>query len=373
MADTLGYCYSRTTPDPSPLVKAGADPIYLDQGSQTGWFDLTHHPRPIQAVVLNRFADLGPERRTRQQWLQSQGIPLLVLHPGSPTGPVPFGYCRSAQGYVLDPVHAPVVRAFLSDFLLYGSLRQSVRLLHQTYAKPISVATGQRWLRHPVYRGDWVTPAGTVIPNAHPALINRREAAQIDRWLGRFMPPRAASSPRSLSGLVVCQHCHRRLSVLSSGSYTYLRCASCRYNLPYQSVLDGVITRLTQGLAHKRHTWDPETPGVSENQRHLWQQKIAENVTILEKLPQALAQGIVDPTLYALRERQLHQEIAHLQAQMQQLPPPQFAEVLQNLSIPAFWQDLSETERRTYLREVVRRVVIRRDLALELEFCFDPQ
>lgn len=374
MADIVGYCYATHSPDPTPLIQAGADPVYLDQGSQTGWTALTHHPRPIQAVVLNRWADLGPKRRTRRQWLQSQGIPILVLHPGSPKGPVPFGYRRAARGYELDPVNAPIIRAFFKDFLLYGSLRQSVRLLHQTYHKPISVATGQRWLRHPVYRGHWVTADGTLIPNTHPALLTPQEAAQIDRWLRRHasLPRRAASSPRSLSGLVICQHCQHTLTVLTAGAYTYLRCPTCRYNLPYPQILEQVITRLTQALAHKRQTWDPETPPISETQRHLWQQKIAENVTILERLPQSLDQGILDPTLYALRERQLRQEIAQLQAQLQQLPPPQFTEVLQNLSIPAFWQDLSETERRSYLREVLRRITLSPNGDLQLEFCFDP-
>lgn len=374
MPDTVGYCYSKTAPDPTPLAQAGADPIYLDQGSQTGWEQLIQHPQPMQAVILNRLADLGPERRVRQQWLKQRGISLVILKPGSPTGPIPFGYLRSSQGYQLDPRTAPVVKAFFADFLLYGSLRQAVRLVGDTYGHRISVATGQRWLRHPVYRGDWVSPAGTLMPDVHPALISRREAAQIDRWLRRHatLAPRAASSPRSLSGLVVCQHCQRSLTILSAGRYTYLRCTSCHYNLPYPLVLERIINALTQALQAKLQTWDPAISSQPEGLRNLWQQKIAQNVTILEQLPQALAQGILDPTLYRLRQGQLQQENAQLQAQIQQLPPPQFVEVLQNLSIPAFWRDLSETERRSYLREVVRQIRLNRDFDLELEFCFDP-
>lgn len=370
----VGYCYSTSNPDPHPLIQAGADPIFLDQGSQTGWEQLTHWPQRIGGVVVCRFADLGPERHQRRQWLQQQGIPLLVLQSGSPRGPVPFGYRRVGGKYGLDPQTAPLVRAFFSDFLLYGSVRRSVKLLRDRYGQEVSVATGQRWLRHPVYRGDVLLSDGTLVADAHPPLISRREAAQIDRWLRRqaSLPRRAASSPRSLSGLVTCRQCQGRLRVLTAGDYVYLRCPTCRYNLPYERVLQGVIDKLTQGLAQKRQTWDPQTPLVAEKQRHLWQQKIAENVTILEQLPAALAAGIVDPLLYGLRRRQLEQENAQLQAQLQQLPPPQFGEVLQNLSIPAFWQDLTETERRAYLREVLRRIDAGPDLCLELSFCFDP-
>jgi hypothetical protein len=128
-----------------------------------------------------------------------------------------------------------VVKDFFEQFLLYGSLRGAVRYLEKKYSKKISVSTGRRWLTNPIYRGDLGYQNGEVISDTHTPILNREEAAQIDRLLrrNRRLPPRTASAARSLAGLVVCGECQSHMSVTSvtrprkDKEYLYLRPISC--------------------------------------------------------------------------------------------------------------------------------------------------
>jgi hypothetical protein len=70
---------------------------------------------------------------------------------------------------------------------------------------------GHNWLRNPYLRGDLAHQSVSeqetkIIRNTHTPIINREEAAQVDRLLRRnkSLPPRTASAPRSLAGLVTC-------------------------------------------------------------------------------------------------------------------------------------------------------------------------
>mgnify|MGYP003339245554 CR=1 FL=1 len=119
-----------------------------------------------------------------------------------PPGRAPYGYRRGKDRYTIDRAAAAVVKDFFEHFLLYGSLRGAVRHLAQRYGKKISTSTAQRWLTHPVYRGDLCYQKGEVVRDTHTALISREEAAQIDRLLRRNhrLPPRTAGTCRSLAG-----------------------------------------------------------------------------------------------------------------------------------------------------------------------------
>jgi len=70
-------------------------------------------------------------------------------------------------------------------------------------------------LTNPVYRGNTAYQNGQVISNTHVPIISREEAAQVDRLLrrNRRLPPRTASAPRSLAGLVVCGECQSKMTV----------------------------------------------------------------------------------------------------------------------------------------------------------------
>lgn len=290
-----------------------------------------------------------------------------------PPGRAPYGYRRGKDRYLLDRSTAPVVKDFFDHFLLYGSLRGSVRYLQKKYGKKLSVSTGKRWLTSPVYRGDLLYHTGEIVPNTHMPILPREEAAQVDRLLrrNRQMPPRTASAPRSLSGLVVCGACQSAMKMgrvvagrkAQQKEYLYLcpvaclRQPACRA-LPYPQVLERTIQQICQDLPPAVN--NAALPPVEAIKQQL-SAKISAKQAILEQLPPLVETGILDAETADLRTYKLRTEIAALQRNLDQLPPVNLKAIAQVASIPQFWLDLSEAERRFYFREFIRQIQILRD------------
>jgi DNA invertase Pin-like site-specific DNA recombinase/uncharacterized membrane protein len=406
------------------LKAHGADPIWHDWGSRIHLEELLQGiaAGSVQQVLLVRLADLGDRvEEVHQRLLQIQQaglrlslvnesglhtpsaaadwIPLLAELPHQlqsrrlccsqaqnrlagkpPPGPAPFGYRREGDRYALDRRQAPIVQDFFQHFLLYGSLRQAVRFIAEKHHKRISVATGRNWLLNPVYRGDLAYADGTVLRDTHPALLSRAEAAQIDRWLKRNqkIPRRSASAPRALAGLVHCRVCGSPLRIVQTtprkakkngSSYLYLRCQTCRYSLHYAAVLQEVIRQVCQQLPQRAQNLDRQALDQTRQQLQAQIQANSERLRQLEELQQS---GLMDEPALAQRCYQLRAETARLAQKLEQLPPANFLQIAQTLSIPPFWQDLSESERRAYLREFLRRVEVDSTGAVQMTFAFDP-
>ncbi|MEN9224618.1 MAG: hypothetical protein Q6L60_07025 [Thermostichus sp. HHBFW_bins_43] len=407
------------------LKAQGADPVLQDWGSRAYLEDLFQRitAGSVQEVLLLRLSDLGDrvdEIHERLLQIQQAGIrlslvnasgvqtpanpeawiPLLAEIPHQlqsrrlsrrqaqnrlagkpPPGPAPFGYRREGDRYVPDRKQASIVEAFFQHFLLYGSLRQAVRFIEEKHHKHISVATGRNWLLNPVYRGDLAYTDGTTLRDTHPALLSRTEAAQIDRWLKRNqgIPRRSASAPRSLAGLGRCRSCGsplrivqttpRRGSKKSTPSYLYLRCQTCRYSLNYSEVLEEVIRQVCEQLPQRAQQLD-EDPLAQARQGI--QAQIQANTGILHQLEALEESGLMDEPSLAQRRYQLRAENAFLAQKLEQLPPTNLSQIAQTLSIQPFWQDLTETERRAYLREFLRSIEVDANGQVRVVFVFDP-
>lgn len=306
------------------------------------------------------------------------------LKASPPPGKAPYGYRRGKDKYVIDKSAAPVVKDFFEQFLLYGSLRGAVRYLAKKYGKKISVSTGRRWLTNPVYRGDTAYQNNQIISDTHVPIISREEAAQIDRLLrrNRLLPPRTASAPRSLAGLIVCGECQSpmivaRVSTPRQGKeYLYLRPNNCPKNpkcraIAYQEVLQKTIEMICRELPVAVAQMNlPDMGGIKERLKSA----IASQQNILAQLPALQEKGILDPQTADLRTYKLRTEIAKLQQQLAQLPPVNLQSTAQAVSISQFWLDLSETERRFYFREFIRHIELVRhdsDWQLQIKFIFN--
>jgi DNA invertase Pin-like site-specific DNA recombinase len=328
---------------------------------------------------LKMFNAIQQQQRSRQI---RQGHALNRLKGLPPPGKAPYGYRRGRDRYVIDRSATPILRDFFDHFLIYGSVRGAVRHIAKNHGKKISVSTGQRWLTHPVYRGD-LAHDETVQPNTHPPILLPSEAAQIDRLLrrNRSLAPRAASAPRSLSGLVLCQQCQSPMNVSQvtahrqTYEYLYLRPIACPQRpkcraLRYEAVLERTIETICQTLPQAvagltQLPLDQITAGVMA--------AIAAKQNIITQLPDLVSQQILDDKTADLRAYTLRTEIAELQNKLAQLPPVNLLETAKTVSIPQFWQDLSESERRFYFREFIRSIEILRDQtqwSIQLRFIF---
>ena len=328
---------------------------------------------------------MNPHDRSLPDQAQSpaKGHAQRRLNALPPPGRAPYGYCRTEAGYVVDRAAAPVVQAFFEQFLLFGSLRGAVRYLADRYDHRISPSTGLRWLTSPVYRGHLAYGNGDVIRETHEALMQAEEAAQIDRLLvrNRQLPRRAASSVRSLSGLVKCEHCRSSFTVVKAAprqrsradserdEYLYLRPTACSGregsacgSLRYEPVLQQLIQQIGQEfpIAIEQMARSPMAAQLGQAKQSI-EQGIIHRKELIQQLPTLLETGLLTPELVKIRQYQLQTEISQLEQSRSSLPPENLRSIAQTVSIPEFWADLSEAERRVYFRELLRRVWVQGD------------
>lgn len=338
---------------------------------------ITTESETLSAVTLQQLQELQQNQKSRKI---RQGHARNRIKTLAPPGKAPYGYRRSRNRYILDRSTAPVVKEFFDHFLLYGSLRGAVRFLEKKYAKKISVSTGQRWLTNPVYRGDLEYQTGETIPDTHPAILSRDEAAQIDRLLrrNRRLPSRTASAPRSLAGLVTCHECQSSMTVTRVTSrkkgkkeYLYLRPMQCPRqckSIAYEEILQSTIDKICEDLP--RAVSQAGTPDIDAIKSRI-QTAIAQKQSVLEQIPPLIDSGILDTETADLRSYKLRSEIAELQTKLAQLPPVNLKAIAQTVSIAQFWLDLSESERRFYFREFIRQIeLIHTETGWELKLNF---
>jgi len=301
-----------------------------------------------------------------------------------PPGKATYGYRRGQDKYIIDKSTAPVVKDFFERFLLYGSLRGAVKYLEKRYGKKISPSTGKKWLTNPVYRGDLKYKNQDLISNTHTAIITREEAAQIDRLLRRNsqLAPRSASAPRSLAGLVICELCQSKMKITrvtqhhQKKEYLYLRptdcpqkpqCKAISYSQVLEKTIDKICVELPLAVAQLNF---PQNSSLQDNLK----QEIIQKQKLLDRLPDFLQQDILDPETFAIRNYKIRSEISQLETKIAQLPPGNLKAIASTVSLPQFWLDLSEAERRFYFREFIKQIVIIRrnskDWELQLMFIF---
>jgi DNA invertase Pin-like site-specific DNA recombinase len=373
--EELGDSLSAVTDCLAQLENLGICVVALAQGYQSAQDSNASKPKLLD--LLHVIQQQQRARKIRHGHAQNRlkGLP--------PPGRAPYGYRRGRDRYIIDRTVTPVVRDFFEQFLLYGSLRGAVRYIEKKHGKKISVSTGQNWLTNPVYRGDLEYKNNETLSGTHMPIVTRDEAAQVDRLLrrNRSLAPRAASAPRSLSGLVTCQLCQSPMSVSrvtarrQSHEYLYLRPIACPQQpkcraLKYDDVLDKTVQQICETLpqavaAIGQPPLDQIKGGLAG--------AIDAKQQILNQLPDLVAQQILDNKTADLRAYTLKTEIAELQTKLAQLPPVNLLETTKTVSIPQFWQDLSEAERRFYFREFLRGIEIKRQektWEIQLNFIF---
>ncbi|MGI2905064.1 recombinase family protein [Tolypothrix sp. VBCCA 56010] len=418
----IAYTYTDPLLEPSPDPHSWGwevDRVYEDLGKRSQLQELLTDCQTERAnyLLIHRLAELGDtveEVSDRLTQLEALGIAIIAteidlradlfkllheiqrqqrsdririgharnrLEAAPPPGKAPYGYRRGNAKYIIDRSTSPVVKDFFENFLLYGSLRGAVRYLAKKYAKKISVTTGRRWLTNPVYRGDTAYQNGEIISDTHVPIITKQEAAQIDRLLRRNsrLPSRTASAPRSLAGLVICGECKSHMTVTrvtqrnSDKEYLYLRPISCTKSpkcraIPYAQILEKTIEAVCRDLPSAVAKMNfPQLDAVKNSLG----EKSDRQQQILEQLPTLVESGILDAETAKLRAYKLRTEISALQAKLATLPPVNLRSVAQAVSIPQFWLDLSEAERRFYLREFIRQIeIIRENQNWQLQIIF---
>ena len=336
----------------------------------------------VREIDINNPEILESIDKNKRDLSLKKGQALRRIKDLPPPGKAPYGYRRGKECYLIDRSTAPIIKDFFEQFLLFGSLRGAVNYLAKRYGKKISVSTGSRWLKNPVYRGDLRYKNNEIISNTHLPIISREEAAQIDRLLGRNrkLSSKTASAKYSLVGLVSCQKCHNSMIINQvtqrnkKKEYLYIRPQKCPITPPckaisYQEVLAKTIDYICDHFPNKVKNFDPKQIEIYKNDI---QNKIAEKIDIIDKLSSLVQSNILDEQTAQIRRYNLNIEISKLSSQLEQLPPENLKNIAEAVSLPIFWQDLSEAERRFYFREFIRQIYIEQtsktEWSLEITF-----
>ncbi|PSN15556.1 recombinase family protein, partial [filamentous cyanobacterium CCT1] len=174
---------------------------------------------------------------------------------------------------------------------------------------------------------------------------------------------------RSLAGLVTCQTCGQPLTISKTSprgqakSYLYLRPSDCPNRprckaIPYDKALNRIVAEICQVLPQAVAQFTAKIPPGSPAPGNRLQSQIEAKETVLAQLPALEDSGVLDAETAALRRYKLRGEVATLHQQLAQLPPVNLQELSQSVSIPQFWLDLSEAERRFFFREFIRDIQI---------------
>ncbi len=346
------------------LESLGIEIITIEQDYQSSKF-AQENLQDSKLALIQLLEEVTSNKR-KERLIQGHARNRLKVLP--PPGKAPYGYRRGQDKYIIDKSTAPVVKEFFEQFLLFGSLRGAVRYLAKRYGKKIVPSTGKNWLTNPVYRGDLKYKDNQVILNTHAAILDREEAAQIDRILRRNsrLPSRTASAPRSLAGLITCQKCQLSMTISrvtqrnKKQEYLYLRCHDCPREtkckaINYQEILQLAITKICEELPIAVEKVNLQNITIFKD--HI-KATIKQKQEILLQLPILQNQNILDRETANLRSYKLQTEISELETQLAQLPPENLKAIAKTVSIPQFWLDLSESERRFYFREFIKQIEI---------------
>lgn len=155
--------------------------------------------------------------------------------------------------------------------------------------------------------------------------------------------------------------------------YLYLRPTECPQQpkcraIPYQVVLEKTIDHVCQDLPLA-------VAGINFPQLDAIKNSLGNDISrqqqILQELPTFIETGILDIETAKLRAYKLRTEISELQAKLAILPPVNLRSVAEAVSIPQFWLDLSEVERRFYFREFIQQIqIIRQNREWDVQIIF---
>ena len=155
--------------------------------------------------------------------------------------------------------------------------------------------------------------------------------------------------------------------------YLYLRATDCPQQpkcraIPYQVVLEKTIDHVCRDLPLA-------VAGINFPQLDVIKNSLGNDISrqqqILQQLPTFIETGILDIETAKLRAYKLRTEISELQAKLAILPPVNLRSVAEAVSIPQFWLDLSEVERRFYFREFIQQIqIIRQNREWDVQIIF---
>ncbi len=353
----------------------------------------TEHPdEDILALAITlwrqRRGGASPAARTMDDTLRSKAL------RGYGLGKTPFGYTIGADGRLeIVPEEARVVQEIYRLYLEEGmGLRRIARDLNDAAT---STRRGSRWsvvtvrdiLRNRTYTGTYIR-FGIRVPSSHPAIIAPDVFRQALRKREQPAPPRAdgRESAFALSGMAYCGACNGRMIGVSRrqswarkrdggrtvAEYRYYRCGSrvnqsvCEYHTWRADALE---TEVLKTLAQSIEAASTPAEDVSLNDLLATLRSRLRSLDLrFQRQLNAAGRGVLSPADLRESAVALVEEIQYLEQRIeafQRFPDPASQRELWQLqqrqslrTLQSRWPDRTAQERRRYLNELVRQVVV---------------
>lgn len=324
------------------------------------------------AQIGRRWAQIA-ERRARAG--KHHGIP-------------PQGYRRDESGcMVADAALGPAVTEIFRAYAAGEYISDIQRRFASARGKPVRRNVIKWILANPVYRGRVILHsqgAGRIdVPGEHPPLVDDETWETCQRRIARdrTIPPRRLEPKYSLTGLVWCAHCEGAMQVWYSNEKGRVRrmvCSRARqigdcegpgaplYAHLEAAVLDA-ITQYAQDLRGNPAAQEAQMArrvraGVNAVtlERDLALTREAMGRVTQRWARRAMPESAYEKAMAAFteQERLLVERLDLAQETAASPDPGRIVQLVDDLM--ELWQDLTEPERNQALRDVLRRVHIRR-------------
>jgi site-specific DNA recombinase len=310
-------------------------------------------------------------------------------HHGVP----PLGYLRGEGGaLVVDPVLGPVITEAFRQYAADVPLRQITQRVARARGKRTHVTNVKRILHNPTYLGQvviWGLPGNRppnhrdkpayVGPGKHEPLIDEQtwEKCQDRHHRDSRTPPRRRVPSSPLAGIAACAHCGRPAQ-LHSQVERRLKCAvkvtsgDCDgFGQPaVDHVLDATLDRVRERIRLLRS--DPAAQAAAAGQaaragadRALLETRLNDTRRAMGKLAAGWAAGKVPDAGYeqameplVAAEREIEDQLREATASAVQPEPAAIASLAERML--AAWPKMTIAEQNRSLKQVVRRVTVRR-------------
>lgn len=316
--------------------------------------------------ILSAFAQLERENiflRTRMGMVErvKQGY-----WPGG--GKIPFGYDYDADKGILVPnSDAETVREIYARYLegqSTGRIARELGLKYEHLVRQILLRESNTGVI--VYRGE--TYSGR-----HEPLIDKKTFERVQQRLQRVDKPRAASSGKLLTGLLVCGHCGAKMRYQKwGGAGDKLVCYSRDKSKPHL-VHDancpnrGVMARQVESVVIcdlSRLAAEPVSPRGSKKEPAECRHALERAQRKLRRLYELFAEGeddtLRDAIARARRECSRAEQALECAKQAERQEEQDAArQALQ--TIGSCWDRLSDVEKQALVRACVQRIVLQND------------
>lgn len=343
---------------------------------------------PEGNFMVNQFLGMAQlySDQMAQRW--TDVIVRRVTEQGLPHGNVPTGYLRVEGRYIIDPVLGPAITEAFRLYATGAGLGEIRKVIGAARGNRFPRQAVRRVLNNQVYLGQ-VHLGDTWYPGQHEPLTDEQTWDRVRKRsaIESKLPPKTIAGTYSLTGLMFCAFCGRRLVVWPDHHRgTMIHRVMCRQKTEGITFCPGIgtpqMTRIETEVLDQlelkigslksdadRFNARAVDTSISAAAAARLEQQLTKTINAMARLMTDRAlDGDMPEAAYSQAMSQLRKQEADLSEQLAEAKlvavprqsPVEFAEIARR--IIDLWPRLKADERNRALRPVISGIIIRRGI-----------